>query len=173
MHYFPVLLATRSTEAPSPSQTCGSPTSLSALSCGDLSRVIVFGIMTGFIFLVFMGLLIRMCYDTQKKRKPTQKKHDIEAPPPPPLSDWTAIVTKEGKITWDDGSMKSAWARMNDHMQDLEEHRPSGWERRTFPGKQVVIDARPLPGTNHTVRIKPLPGQLEPRMDIREGWTPL
>ncbi len=127
-----------------------------------------------FSFFIFLLLAIRLFWDPKKnkqskKKRPNSKRYDIEAPAPPPPSDWTAVVTKDGKITWDDGSMKSAWNRISNHTVDSEEHRPTRYARRTFPGGRVVIDARGLPGTNHTVRCKKLPGQLEPRIAERES----
>ena len=89
------------------------------------------------------------------------KSHHVEAPPPYRPTDLNVSVTKNHISAWGDGSTRSTWAHLDESLKELEEFGPSRWERRTFPGQQVVIDARRLPGTNHTILIKPLQGRLE------------
>ena len=117
-------------------------------SSETMPSAIVFGIITSIFFIVFLCLALQLLYKTQKK-------DDIKAPRPQQSAVWNDTATRESK---------SRWARMDERMENVEQHRPSRWERRTFPGGRVVVDGRSLPGTNHTVRCKPLPGRLEPRI---------
>ena len=108
-----------------------------------------------------------LCYRLPRIKK-SKRKSNIEAPLPPRIADQTAPEIKFGDTAWNEKSkrMKVALAHLDECVTELEERIPSKYQRRTFPGQQVVIDAGNLPSFNHNAIKQLRPEQTGHSEDI-------